>query len=193
MNSKYFGVALGIVVLACVAVAVIVSHPGGKSTKKTTAKNKVISLLDYQDKDASVSVTTLGPIVGDEKRRAINMTISADDRSMSVLDGYNQTVEKEKHYKNNQTAFTYFIRALNGTGFTLKRPSAITDYRGVCAGGNIYIYQLYDDTGQLVSDTWSTSCDAAIGPFAGSGPAVRELMQMQLTDYADFTGGVFDQ
>jgi hypothetical protein len=189
MNSKYFGVALGILVLACVAIAVIVSRPSGSSNKKSSS-SKVINLLDYENQDATLAVTIEGPIVGDDQRQALRMTVSPEDRGIELLDGYDQNIVRSKHYTNNQGGYEYFIRAINNVGFTLKRPSTITDERGICPDGEIYIYDLYDGSGQLVNHTWGTSCGLTIGTFAGYGPNVRDLFTKQITDYDDFTSGI---
>jgi hypothetical protein len=175
MNSKYLGVALGIVILACVAVAVIIARPTGKSTKKTTG----------------IVVTIDGPLVGEDKHKAIRLSVNPSDRGMEILTGYNQTVERSQHYANTQAGYATFLHAINNVGFASKRASTISDERGACPSGFIYYYDLYDASGQLVNHTWGSSCSVELGTFAGVGPSVRALFQAQMTDYEEFTAEVF--
>lgn len=190
MNSKYLGVGLGIVVLSVVAIVAIVGFGGSSDKKATVKKAAVVKLLDYEKKNASLSITTHGKLVGEEKRRAIRITITPDDRGIEILNGYDQTVERSLHYPNTQAAYESFIRAVNYAGFTSKRPSKIIDERGICAGGRIYQYDLYDENSNQISHSWGASCSVEMGTMAGSGPYIRRLFQNQITDYNKFIKGV---
>ena len=190
---KYWSSALGILILAVVAIVLIGTRSTGDSSGSSTGTKKskpgIVKLLDYENKDASLSVTVQGTLVGDDQRRAIRITITPEDRGVEELHGYDQAVVRSQHYKNTQSGYEEFLRAVNYSGFITKRTSNLADERGVCPFGQTYIYDLIDNNDQ-VSHLWGNSCSAALGTFAGNGPAIRQLFQNQITDYVNFSSTV---
>jgi hypothetical protein len=193
-NTRYFGVALGVVVLALVAIGVIVTRPTGNSTKQPATSSRSVKLSDYENQDASLSVTIQGQLVGDTKRRSIRMIVTPEDRGIELLDGYNQSVDRSQHYPNTQAGYVSFLHALTNAGFLVKKPKpTITDDLAACPLGNTYIYDLYDGSGHQISHLWGDSCSIEQGTFGGLGPSVRMLFQKQIDDYDTFIvdSGVF--
>ncbi len=151
----------------------------------------VATLPDYASTDAEVSVIIDGPVVGDEQHRAIRITVSRDERTLDVIQGYSGLVISTKSFDNSQAAYDVFLRAINGLGFTKSRKVVTTDDRGVCPTGNRYFYEL-KNTGSSDTDKrlWSASCNIKLGTYIGNGPGVRDLFQKQIPEYGTLTSGI---
>lgn len=181
---------LGIVVIALIAIVLIVSRPSTPPASKTVAKGPVIvKLLEHDNSDSAVKVTTQGPLVGEEQRRSVRITVTQSQRTVDIIQGYEQNTIKSETLPNTPAAYSTFIRALNNSGFTRYRKAITDDERGYCPQGNRYIYELYKGSQQL-QRLWGSSCGNAEGSFAGSGSRVRDLFQAQIPDYNKFTADV---
>ena len=159
--------------------------------KSTTTKtqSKLVHAADYVDVgNSSVSWTEQGRLVGDDKRRAVRVTVSANERKVELLDGYNETVEKTVVQPNNKTAYTSFLIALENLHFGQERIAKQTDERGVCPIGQRYIYEIRAGANQK-SRLWSDSCLATDGTFAGLAGTTRQLFKSQITTYDKFILG----
>lgn len=174
---KYIIGVLG-AILAILVVFALVFRADDKPNQAnvTTAK-----LVDYSKKNSSVSFTTYGRLVGNDQRRAIRITVNANERRIEVLNGYNESVSSVQTYANTQDAYANFLSALGNYGFDRSRTSSITDPRGQCPSGNRYSYEL-TEAGQSKSNLWATTCETK-GTFAGNGPTVRNLFKQQIPDY----------
>src|SRR4051794_35414783 len=100
--------------LFIIIVLILFGH-GGKKTP--TPINPVKPLPDYAETTATVSFTTDGIVNGDEMHRAIRITVSANQRQLDVLQGYNPQVIGSKTFVNNQEAYSVFLKALSHYGF----------------------------------------------------------------------------
>jgi hypothetical protein len=150
------------------------------------------SLPEYASTDAEVSVTIVGPIIGEAEHRQIRITVSRDVRTLDVIQGYQDRVIRTKSYFNDQSAFDVFLRALNGLGFTSSKTPKVEDEFKACPLGTHYEYEL-SNTGSADTDVklWSVSCGLDIGNFAGGpGPTIRTLFQKQIPDYKTLVEGV---
>lgn len=176
---KYVLGVLG-VVLASILIFVLF-FTGGNDKPSTQSDIKVSKLVDYADKNATVSVTTVGKLVGQEDRRSVRISVSSNERRFEILSGYDEQVVSSQTFSNSQEAYTNFLSALSAQGFTSSRKSAV-DPRGACPTGNRYIYDLSQD-GDHVSNLWQASCDGQ-GTFNGRGATIRQLFQQQIPDYA---------
>lgn len=161
--------------------------------KKPTPINtvQVKPLPEYAATDATVSFTTDGIINGDEMHRAIRITISSNQRTLDVLQGYNPSVIQSKSFVNNQEAYDVFLRAISNSGFLVKTKNskAVTDERGLCPLGFRYILDLNQD-GDDLSRLWASSCGSKIGNSAGSIPTISELFQDQIPNYDNLVNQV---
>lgn len=182
-----YGLAItGVIIAAFVAIFLIVRH----SPSQPQNAPKIINLSDYDDKNASLSTTIQGRVVGEDQRRAIRISVTPTERRIEVLSGYEQTVVKSQTYLNSQEGYVTFLRALSRAGFVKARKSTITDFRGVCPLGSRYVYDLTTGNGDTVSSLWGTSCASTDGTMAGNGPLVRQLFQAQIPDYLQQTAGI---
>lgn len=189
MNTgvKYVIGAVGAVLLLLI-IAVLILNRGGDEPKPTSATIKKEQLVSYAKSNSSVSMTTVGRLVGDDQHRAIRVTITPSERRVEILSGYEQSVFSSQTYYNDRQAYENLLSALDRLGFTNSKESPITDQRGVCPAGNRYVYDV-SDKGSSVSNLWAVSCDKS-GTFAGAGSAIRQLFQRQIPDYNAQTNNV---
>lgn len=172
------GVVSIIIVLFVVIMLLVKGNDSNSSTQNTV---KVTKLVDYADKNSTVSLTTIGKMVGEEDRRAIRVVVTPTERRLEILTGYEEVVSSTQTFANTSEAYSNFLSALSNLGFLNSRKSTL-DPRGVCPTGNRYIYDLSQDDNH-VSNLWQVSCDKT-GTFAGSGATTRQLFQQQIPDYS---------
>lgn len=184
---RYGLAAAGMVVVAIIAIILIVgrSPAPDNPAKRPTA----VQLADYANQNSIVSFTTQGRLVGEDQRKAIRISVSPNERRIEILSGYEQFVERSQTYPNTQAAYETFLKALQNAGFARERKSAYSDSRGVCPLGSTYLYEL-SASGSEKIDLWSTSCRSSEGTFAGNASVVRQLFQLQITDYRQQTRDV---
>lgn len=179
----FFIMAMGIVVLAKLG-----SNSSDKPEQKAAVQER--QLNDYAGStSAKVVMTTQGAIVGNDVFRSIRITVTRDQRTIEILDGYTNEVQSSKTFANNQAAFEAFLWALRNAGYMNTRTVKVTDDRGVCPQGLRYSYELWDNDEQL-HRSWSTSCTTKDGTFGGASATVQRLFQNQITDYSDIISGV---
>jgi hypothetical protein len=170
-------------ILIFFVVKIFGSHPKTKPTPGPTAP-VVKSLPEYSNTFAEVSVTTDGFINGNDKHRAIKITVDQYQRKLVILSGYNYNVIEEHSIPNTETAYSVFLKALKNEGFTLKRPKATSpsSETGQCPLGTRTIYEL-NDSGDSLSKLWASSCGSKVGTFGGNSSAIQTLFRAQITDY----------
>lgn len=184
---RYYLAIITVVIVAILAVLLIIGlRPSAKKTttntgKSTTTKSKVATANDLSNTDSEFRLTIRGHIVGEQEYRAIRITVSRTTRSIQILNGYEESVERTQTYANTQAAFTTFAKAIDLSGFTRTRTAKQADETGVCATGYRYIYEIVNGSKQELR-SWATSCAAADGTFAGTSN-VRLLFQNQFGDY----------
>jgi len=184
--GRIIAAILGFIVFIVIMVNLFTGH---KPAPVNTVALK--PLPDYASSDATVSFTADGIINGDEMHRAIRVTVSANQRTLDVLQGYNPQVILTKSFENNQEAYDVFLRALANAGFLVKSKNskAVTDERGLCPLGFRYILDLNQD-GDDLSRLWASSCSTSLGNAAGQVATIRQLFQDQIPDYETITGPV---
>lgn len=178
---RYILGVFGAIVLLIFVVILIVRRDPTPSTASQVGEERV-SLAEYENKPAVASLTTRGEITADEERRAIRISVSAQERVIEVLQGYNETVINRQSFTNNDNAYKTFLSALDTAGFTRQQETPFTDERGVCPRGRRYVYKLQDGSEQVFR-AWNTSCSERQGNFGGSGSTVRRLFEEQIPDY----------
>jgi hypothetical protein len=164
---------------------------GGKKTNPATTKPAIQPLATYAETNATVSLITDGIINGDELHRSIRITVSANQREVDVLQGYNPRVITSKTFVNNQEAYTVFLKAIANAGFVtkIKNPKAPADERGLCPLGFRYIYELNNE-GDDLSRLWSSSCGSSVGTSGGVASTLLTLFQYQIPGYSTITSQV---
>jgi hypothetical protein len=185
--KRYF-VGVGIVILLLLFVVVFVFRRDSGPTDPATDTERTAQLIDYADKSSEVSLTTVGKVVGDDLHRSIRITVSANERRIEIVGGYEQRILSSQTYANNRAAYETFLSALGGQGFTLSKKTNITDQRSVCPTGLHYQYRLRENAEEK-SNLWSVSCDKS-GNFNGRASTIRQLFQRQITDYNQQIRGV---
>lgn len=158
---------------------------GGGSNKPASQPKK---LADYADTDAEMQFTTSGVINGDDAHREIVISVGRNQRTARVIQGYQGTVIKSESLPNNEAAYSAFLSALDGAGFTKKRDSKSPSEAGLCPLGQRFVYEITND-GSKDSRTWATSCGGT-STFAGNKSLVQQLFQLQITNYGEFTNEV---
>lgn len=182
-------IILGLVGLV-IFIVIIVLLFGGHGPKKQPAKTTpvLMSLPDYADTTATVSMTTDGIVNGDELHRSIRVLVANNARELDIYQGYSGHVLNSQTFGNTLEAYTVFLKAINNTGFLAKNKTKFpTDERGQCPLGFRYILDLNQDNNDL-SRTWSSSCDT--GTAGGDIQTLLQLFQDQIPDYSTLTGQV---
>lgn len=186
---RYVLGVFGILILMILAVVLIARRGPNETATTVQTGNKQVSLADYEDKPAMAILTVRGEVTGDEQRRGIRITVSAQERDLEILKGYNETVESRQSFPNNNNAYANFLSALDAAGFSREQATDIKDDRGVCPLGQRYDYKLQDGS-EEVFRFWNTSCGSKQGNFGGNGIMVRRLFENQIPDYRILTRGV---
>jgi hypothetical protein len=170
-------------VLLFLVVKIFGGHP--KQTTTTPSAPVVKPLPEYFDTYAEVSYMTDGHINGEDKHRAIKITVDQFQRKIDILGGYNYNVIEEHTFANNQQAYEVFLKAINNEGFLVKhqKTTAPKSESGQCPLGTRTILEL-NDSGDQLSRLWTSSCGANSGTFAGHTTAIQQLFQAQITDYS---------
>jgi hypothetical protein len=178
---------IGFIIFMVILVNLFVG--GNKPAPVNTVQVK--PLPEYAATDATVSFTTDGIINGDEMHRAIRITISSNQRTLDVLQGYNPTVIQSKSFVNNQEAYDVFLRAINNSGYLVKTKNskAVSDERGLCPLGFRYILDLNQD-GDDLSRLWASSCGSKVGNSAANIPTISQLFEDQIPNYSSLVSQV---
>lgn len=175
-------VAIGLVVL--VFVLVLRGFSGNREPD-----NK-ISLMDYANTNAIVSLTVDGKINANQLHNAYEISVGRSDARMDVFQGYQRELLRTQNYQNNDEAFANFLRALELAGFN-KGSEATTsqqnDPRGVCADGQRYVLRITSGASDI-QRLWTTSCGG--GTFKGDRNKVQQLFRLQIPDYSTLLKGV---
>lgn len=184
---KYVFGAIGTILLLILVAVFVFNRDDGPANPADNAP-KVTKLSDYADKDSSVELTTIGRLVGDEEHRSVRITVSANERRLEVLSGYNQDVLYSQTYPNTQAAYEVFLSGLAGMGFINAKKTDVTDQFSVCVTGQHYTYKVLEG-GEEKSNLWSVSCNKT-GSFNGRAGTIRDLFQRQIPEYSKQVQGV---
>lgn len=172
-----FLVTIGLIVLILV---LLLGGGSGPSTPK-------VDLNSYFNTGATTEMIIDGPITADSTHQEVKIDVDQNFATLTVYQGYQQTVLRSKSYANNQSAFAVFLHALNINGFTKGNPDkSKSDERGYCAAGNRYIFSLIGDDGRDIQRYWTTSCGGG-GTYKGNRAATIDLFQKQIPDYNALT------
>jgi hypothetical protein len=191
-----FGVFFFLVIFIVLIVMFVRSDNGGdkqnQPQQQTSQPTSTQSKLDQAKTTSGSQViyTVNGSVVATEERRSIRMTVSASERIIEILSGYQGEVLKTQRYSNNQQAYDAFLSALKGAGFEASQPPKEgSTEQTACPTGLHYQYQIkVPNVGEHY--TWATSCSRKDGTFAGKGALSSTLFEDQFPDYSTFTSGV---
>ena len=132
-----------------------------------------------------------GEITAPEEHYTIAITITNNSRTATVYNGYNTGAIRTKSYANNQASYDAFYAALKNEGYFNSRDNLNNlDRTSYCPLGIRYSYQAGNDIAAPKQDTWSASCSAKAGTFAGNKANVKTLFKNQIPDYSEVTKGI---
>lgn len=176
---RFFLSLLAVVVFIVVVIVIVATH------NSHPAAPKPINLDNYNYAGTSVSQITTGELTGEENRQAIEITVSDNQKSIYILDGYEQNIASSQTFGNTSAAYGVFLGALQDQGFAISRKTTEVNMFGICPLGNTYQYEL-NSNGNTVFNLWSTSCALTDGTFDGLGSTIRQLFDLQIPDYNTF-------
>jgi hypothetical protein len=187
-SSRVLPIVLLLIIIA-IAIAALVSVGraifGGNTATPAQIDTSEQTLLNTSVTHA-VRMTVRGPIVADENFRSYQITISPTSRSLVTYSGYLDQLIDSKQLSNNTEAYTQLVYALNRANMV--DGAALTgtqdDMRGVCATGNVYMFETLD-SGNSVKDLWTSTCSGSKGSFKANVPQVQNLFLQQIPDSSD--------
>lgn len=192
------GLIVAIVVLLVIllvgVIAINISRNNkaeNKSTSANTSKeDQNYSLLDNAQSNSVTAYIEKG-VTADEKHYSISMTISANNRTIRVLKGYQNVEDKSEGLPNNVEAYKTFLMAIDRYGFTQKRDSkGGYDWREACPTQKGYRFKLSDQAYEQF-DRWYSSCDGTrYGDYGGKVGSVYNLFRDQFPNYSEVTSGI---
>lgn len=188
MNKIFFGI-VGFILLMIIIIIILA---GGGDKKPANTGPVVKSLPSYSQTGAAVSWTQQGIVNGEDIHRSIRITVSSSERTVQVISGYSGQVISSQVFPNSEDSYDVFLRSLAGMGFLTRSKDAkkVSDNEnGYCPLGQRYIYELNNGADEL-SRLWSSSCGTKVGTFGGSASGIRQLFQLQITNYNKIVSGV---
>lgn len=181
---KYVLGIVSLIIVLFIVLLLILGRGGDNKSQQQVVTPKDIVLVDQIAAGGSVRMTNQGRLVGDTERRAIAIVVTANERRLEVLSGFDETVVRTESFPNTSAAYETFLIALNGAGFTQDRESTIKDDRAACPLGRRYIYEVRDSNGGDLMRLWGTTCGkSAPGTVDGNESTIRRLFEAQIPDY----------
>lgn len=161
--------------------------PKGVDTPEPTAPEAPAQ----QEVFGTVRYVQDGEITAPEEHYSIAITVTNNSRVITVYNGYNMGAIRTKNYANNQASYDAFYAALKNEGYFNSRDNVNNlDRTSYCPLGIRYSYQAGNDISQPTQNTWSASCSAKAGTFAGNKANVKTLFKNQIPDYTEVTKGI---
>jgi hypothetical protein len=154
------------------------SAPEEPAAETTTQQEQFDNVRFVQD----------GEITAPEQHYTIAITINATSRRIDIYQGYNTASIRSESYTNSSASYDALYAALNNVGFFSTRddPNNL-DRTSYCPLGIRYSYQAGSDIANPSLNSWSASCSAKAGTFAGNKSDVKTLFKNQIPDYSTFT------
>lgn len=175
-----FFAVIGLVIVVFVLILRGLSG-GGDSIKDTKP------LTDYTHSDVVMQYTITGPLVSDQQRYALRITVGRSENKIEALNGYHGIVFATKVYPNNSEAYGTFLRALDILGYDLGSDNPnLKDERGYCPDGNLSLFEIKEGQ-RNIQRFWQTTCGE--GNYRGE-PSVNDLFIKQIPDYNTFVQNV---
>lgn len=132
-----------------------------------------------------------GEITAPQNHYSIVITVTAASAHIDIYNGYDVGPLRSESYVNNQASYDAFYSALKQVGFFLIRDDPKgADRNSYCPLGIRYSYVAGNDIVSPSLNSWSASCSARAGTFAGNKSSVKTLFKNQIPDYTTITKGV---
>lgn len=181
---KYF---IGVLVILFFVIVGVLLFVGRDDKPGVLSDIADTSLSQYASEPGSkVTWTKRGKIVAKEDHYAVQVTVTAEKRTVEVIRGYDGRVISSKTFNNTEESYRTFLAALDNLGFQSSKDARYDDVMGACPTGYRYEYKLESGVEAAV-DSWSTSCSSRDGTFAGKASTVRRLFQEQIPEFNDLT------
>jgi hypothetical protein len=177
------------VVILLMFIGLILIFSGGDEKPR---EEQLKPLPEYSTTYAEASMTIDGPIVGEDQKRSIRITVGQYQRRLDVISGYNGNITQTNSFSNNESAYNNFLWAIWRSGF-LKERKGLDELqqneKGQCPLGQRYIFEL-NESGEQLSYLWTSSCGNKIGTLAGDSSTLQQLFEAQITDYDELVSDV---
>jgi hypothetical protein len=180
---RYFLIFLITIGLIILVFVIILKSFSSAPAKPTTP------LADYSNTSTVVEMTIEGPVNDNQDHNAVQMIVGQTSSEINIIQGYQGNVISTQSYPNNSAAYGWFLRSLDLAGYSRgKNDPSLTDYRGYCSNGDVYIYQVLNGS-NTIEQYWDTSCGGQ-ATFKGDSSQVQSLFEAQFPDYSDITSNV---
>lgn len=177
-----FLIVIGIIIL--VFILILKGFSGGGSTSTI-----VPPLVNYASTSTVVQMTIDGQITADQNHQELQIIVGQSSAKLNIYQGYEKSLVNTISYPNNQLDYADFLRALDLYGYTKgDSNSALSDYRGYCATGDRYIFEIVKANTD-VERYWTTSCGGT-HTFNGQTSEVLSLFEAQIPNYQTLTSNV---
>lgn len=189
---RYVSIAIASIVLIIVGIFGyrIISNQI-KSLDNKPSSVEQIKLSELKNTGSKLRLSITGPIVAEENHRTLVFEVGQGTRSVKLLKGYIQTLEKEQQLANNYNAYEAFAGALYNSGYMLERTNIKnTNYTNQCPNGNVYRAELVDAENKIKKSLWRVSCDAKAGTMSGNPNIILGLFKKQFPDYNVFASDI---
>lgn len=176
-------VVIALAIWALVSVGRVIFSGDGSSETAPTNNGK--TALTQATADRSVRMSVRGPIVAGENFRSYTISVSPDSRNMTTYTGYTGEQIDTVPLSNNMQAYTQFVSALSRAnmmeGLPLTGEANNTD--GICATGNVYVFEVLQAT-NVVQSLWTSTCKGSPGSLKASLPQLQNLFQSQIPTFS---------
>lgn len=187
MPRRYFVVLILILLIFGLGFFLIVRFISGPDEPKPGTSQQAPA-QDFKKDTRSVTYTAQGRVVGEEEHRRVRIHVSPSERTIDLIEGYDESVVKTQTFANVQDAYDVFIASLKNLGYDSFNRQVTADERGFCPLGKRYVYEA-----ELQNDSklrsWSTSCGRKEGSFTGNASLVRRVFEAQIPEYKEFVKG----
>lgn len=185
-----------VVVVAIGTITMIIRNATGGNKPK----EEVVTQIDESEKalvssgaDRSIRMSVRGQLVADEEFNSYQITISPTKRKIETFAGYLERSLENESLENNIKAYEELVFALNKAqmmkGVELK--GADNDLRGVCASGNLYVFEiLKNNTPEKM--LWTSTCKLSKGSLVASYDQLRKLFLNQIPNSAKLIKKISD-
>jgi hypothetical protein len=190
------GVIAAIIVLLIILLVVAISFKISSSRrsqnlgKNDSSQTQPEKLVDNATNN-SVRIYVERGVIADEKHYSIDMTVSANSRTIRVMRGYENIEESSNGLPNNLEAYRAFLKALERNHFTAVRiDKSGFGFREACPTQRSFRFTLTEGASQSF-DRWFTFCDGTrYGDYGGKVNDTFALFRNQFPDYSTYTSGV---
>lgn len=193
-NSRVFPIAIiliavAVTIAALVSLARVLFFPAAplNVSQADTARQELLNTSVTH----SVKMFVREEITGAEDARSYEITASPERRTFVGYEGYTGKVIDSARLANSAAGYEQFVHALEKANMTRARQisESDNDTRGVCATGELYIFEIIDGT-DTVQSLWTTTCSSTKGSLDANLKNLYELFVAQIPDGRDMIRGL---